>query len=258
MYPFFDIFGVRVYSFGLLVGLGTIGAMIAAHLDFKRRSLRVSVLTAGAVLLGSGVIGSKLDSVLISSLLAHGTSQADLLSKSGFTWFGGVVTAMVAGVGLARYYDVGLLEGFDSIAFLSLGLAIGRIGCFLAGDGDYGPVTRVPWGVDFSHGLVPAAGLRHPTMLYISMFELAIFAWLWPQGRPDVYARKPSGSIFAQWLMLTGLARFVTEHWSLNPIVAFGYTEAELVGLAFAVCGLLLLIFCHLRTTQSVPEKAIG
>jgi phosphatidylglycerol:prolipoprotein diacylglycerol transferase len=58
---------------------------------------------------------------------------------------------------------------------LALGIAIGRVGCFLTGlsDNTYGTVTSLPWGIDFGDGL-----RRHPTQLYEILFLLALIPLL--------------------------------------------------------------------------------
>jgi len=61
-----------------------------------------------------------------------------------------------------------------------LGIAIGRIGCFLSGveDESYGIATRLPWGVDFGDGIA-----RHPTQLYEIIFLSVLGAILWISSR---------------------------------------------------------------------------
>jgi len=51
---------------------------------------------------------------------------------------------------------------------LRLGYAVGRIGCLLSGDGDYGIPTTLPWGMSFAHGIVPTPPgcLCTPTPIY--------------------------------------------------------------------------------------------
>ncbi|MDF1701633.1 MAG: prolipoprotein diacylglyceryl transferase [Planctomycetota bacterium] len=63
---------------------------------------------------------------------------------------------------------------------LCIGIAIGRIGCFLTGleDDTYGVATSLPWGIDFGDGIA-----RHPTQLYEILVVIGIATWVVLRGR---------------------------------------------------------------------------
>jgi phosphatidylglycerol:prolipoprotein diacylglycerol transferase len=121
------------------------------------------------------------------------------------------------------------------------------MGCFLAGDGDYGIPTSLPWGMTFPHGLVPTRVPVHPTPLYEIAYSLILFAALWRRGRPESYARTWPGSQIALYLFWTGLCRFFVEFLSRNAKVFAGLTEAQLVGILFILAATALTLF-HRRT----------
>ena len=83
---------------------------------------------------------------------------------------------------------------------LAIGLAIGRIGCQLAGDGDYGVPTDLPWGMSYPDGAVPTTERVHPTPIYEMVMYTAIFAFLWRQRRRGL----PDGHLLAQYLVYSG------------------------------------------------------
>ncbi len=112
----------------------------------------------------------------------------------------------------------------------AIGYGIGRIGCFLSGDGCYGieirPVhflglTFTPWGIAFPHGLQPIGVPVYPTPLYEFAAGLVIGWWLWRRGG------KPhgTGAILGQYLILSGIARFLVEFIRRNPKVLLGLIE---------------------------------
>lgn len=107
----------------------------------------------------------------------------------------GALLGGLAGVELAkRAAGVRRSTGDAFVLPLTLGMCIGRIGCFLAGLGDhtYGTPTQLPWGVDFGDGIH-----RHPTQLYEIAFLIAQYAWI--RNRRAYFARE--GDAFRVFLV---------------------------------------------------------
>ena len=117
---------------------------------------------------------------------------------------------------------------------LALGYAIGRIGCQVAGDGDYGIRSSLPWAMGYPHGTVPTPpGVRvQPTPIYetVTMCLLALALW-------SLRDRVRPGVIFALYLLGSGLERFLVEFIRRNPEVAFGLTSPQLESIALMVIG---------------------
>jgi phosphatidylglycerol:prolipoprotein diacylglycerol transferase len=122
-----------------------------------------------------------------------------------------------------------------------VGYAIGRIGCLLSGDGDYGVPTTLPWGMSFPNGVVPTMERVHPTPLYEFFIWLAIAAFLWWLGKRALNGVRPGGEVFCGYLILTGAARFLIEFIRINPRSFFGLSNAQTASLISIVIGLLLL-----------------
>ena len=252
----FHIGQVPVYGYGLmLLAAFVVGAALLTY-ELRQRSLDARVardITALAILFG--VAGSKALSLVDEgrawSLLAWAGAWRDTM-----TWYGGLLAAMAAiflylrlrGLPVARIADAGAPA-------LVLAYGIGRLGCHLAGDGDYGRPTDLPWGTRYDGGLVPPsrafAGLPelvasfpngvvpddtpcHPTPVYEFLLAGLICAALL------LWARRshPEGSVFCLYLVLSSAARFGIEFLRLNPPIAFGLTEAQLIGAALGLIGL--------------------
>lgn len=118
---------------------------------------------------------------------------------------------------------------------LALGYAIGRIGCQVSGDGDYGIRSSLPWAMGYPHGTVPTPpGVRvQPTPIYetVSMCLVAyLLWWLRDRVRPGV--------IFALYLLLSGLERFLVEFIRRNSEVLAGLTAPQLESLGLMVIGI--------------------
>ena len=167
-----------------------------------------------------------------------------MLGGSGFVWYGGLIGGVLAVVVITRRHKLplGVVAGAMAMP-LSVAYGIGRIGCFLAGDGTQGQPTDLPWGIAFPHGAVPVDVRVRPTQLYealVAFVIAAILSWLGRRWQPV--------SVFGAYLVLSGLARLLVEFVRINPPALLGLTEAQLFGIASMVAGGLLII--HDRRSQ--------
>ena len=163
---------------------------------------------------------------------------AFLLSGSGWVWYGGVIGGAVAVLVWARRVGIPALTIADIAApALAIGLAIGRIGCQLAGDGDYGVPTDLPWGMSYPDGVVPTTARVHPTPIYELLGYVAIFVVLWrqrhrlPPGPPD--RAVPD--------LLRLIVRFLVEFLRRNPDWLVGLTTAQWMSLGSIAIGAWLV-----------------
>ena len=192
-----------------------------------------------------GLAGAKLYHLLESSSEFFAHPLALLISPYGFAWFGGLLAGFAAFVWVGRRQRIPLLTLLDAGSpAAALGYGIGRIGCFLSGDGDYGIPTSLPWGMSFPNGLVPTTQRVHPTPIYELIVACAIAWLLWRmfdrQGRALRNNPLPAGSVFAAYLVLTGLARFLVEFIRINPRSFLGMSNAQAASLASLIAGIIL------------------
>jgi phosphatidylglycerol---prolipoprotein diacylglyceryl transferase len=132
----------------------------------------------------AGIVGAKLYHVFETpgDLVADPVGQ--LFSQYGFAWFGGLLGGFAAFIWLARRNKIPLLTIFDAGSpAAAMGYGIGRIGCLLSGDGDYGVPTSLPWGMSFPNGVVPTTARVHPTPIYEFLAACVIAATLWKLGK---------------------------------------------------------------------------
>src|SRR5271156_2808887 len=130
-----------------------------------------------------GLAGAKLYHLLESPAEFFAHPVALLISPYGFAWFGGLLAGFAAFVWVGRRQNIPLLTLLDvGSPAAALGYGIGRIGCFLSGDGDYGIPTSLPWGMSFPNGLVPTTARVHPTPIYELIVACAIAWILWRMG----------------------------------------------------------------------------
>jgi phosphatidylglycerol:prolipoprotein diacylglycerol transferase len=279
----FQIGPVPVYSYGLMLGISFIVASYLLSIEFKRKKMdeNAAVNITFIALIG-GVVGAKLLYVIeewnyITSLSSGKLfSTEGLFSAQGLTFYGGFILATLLIYFYVRYKKIPFLRVCDAAApSLAIGYGIARIGCHLAGDGDYGlPVSEfaswVPWGTNYSHGtlppsvafrgteiaqkfggVVPDNTLCHPTPVYEFILAVIILAAIW-------YFRKKfriDGKLFGLYLILSGFARLMVEFIRLNPRILFGLSEAQLISIALIILG----IYLYLQKTniiQSEPVRA--
>lgn len=224
-----------------MMGTGMFVAFYVLRADMSRRQLALHPLPLIVAICAIGFVASKLY-LLVTYPALYWAHPARLLNPSGYAFYGAVMGGVAVVCGLARIYRTPALTIFDAVSpAAALGYGFGRLGCFLAGDGDYGTPTSVPWGMSFPNGLVPTLETVHPTPLYEIAMSIAITAFLWRLGRAQCRPPLPPGTVFAVYLLLTGIARFLVEFIRLNPRVIYGLSNAQLVALASIVGGALLL-----------------
>ena len=283
MNPFLHLGPLTIPTFGLMVAAGLLVSAYVLQADFDRRrdtflksgylkeSKEPSHHDEGFLIIGvaglSGLVGARLYHVLESprELVAD---PSLLVSRFGFAWFGGFLGGFVALLFLAKHFKIPTLGFMDLCSpAAAVGYAIGRIGCLLSGDGDYGRPTSWPWpwGMAFPHGVVPTtetcvqwgwpADCRvYPTPIYEFFIWMAIAAFLWHMGRKAATGERSRGEIFCGYLILTGVARFLIEFIRINPRSFFGLSNAQTASLASIVIGFLL--FWRIRSRSNLQTKS--
>lgn len=258
----FKIGPFDVYSFGLMMAIGFIVANYFLVLDFKRKGLDpnfANKLTFLAIIFG--IAGSKILSLMESwgDFLKDPIGMA--ISPGGLTWYGGFVLAAIVILFAIRRKHYSFAKVADAFApALILGYGVARLGCHFSGDGDYGIPTNLPWGVNYSNGIVPPSiALKdfpqitdkfpggivpdntplHPTPIYEFIACVIIFLFLW-QMRKNI---KPDGKLFMIYLALAGFERFLVEFIRLNPRLLFGLSEAQLFSVILILVGAFGIIY---------------
>jgi phosphatidylglycerol:prolipoprotein diacylglycerol transferase len=228
-----------------MVALALISAAYILQADFNRRGMKADAFYMVTISGLSGIVGSKLYLMIDDPPAFFADPWAILLNRYGFVWFGGFLGGIAALLLLGRRAKLPLLKFLDACSpAASFGYGIGRIGCFLSGDGDYGKPTSLPWGMSFPNGVVPTLERVHPTPIYEFLAWCAIGAFLWHMGTKVLNGAKSKGSsgeIFGTYLILTGIARFLVEIIRINPPWILGMTNAQVVSLACILAGAAVL-----------------
>ncbi len=253
MYPFIHIGHFSIGTFGLCLWVASVFACWVLYCNFRRYGVDADAIGVAAYTTVGGVIGAKLWHVLEDpSLLIHQPVMV-LFDRAGFAWFGGLLAGIAVLVWSGRQARIGGLGMLDLAApAVSVGYGVGRIGCLVSGDGDYGIPTSLPWGMSFPHGLVPTSQRVHPTPIYELLVALLIAGYLWRRGaKASETGRPPVGQITGEYLVLSGLARFLVEFIRINPRIYWGMSNAQVASLGSIAAGILLIVWARRHSTTA-------
>ena len=171
----------------------------------------------------------------------------------GFAFAGAIIGGFLALVLLAKRFRMSILLMLDAASpAAAMGYGIGRIGCLISGDGDYGIPTSLPWGMSFPNGIVPTTERVHPTPIYEFLVAILIFWILWRLGARGLKSHAPNGIIFAAYLVLTGIARFLVEIIRINPRSFYGLTNAQAASVVSVLAGVALFVYCRKAPRQEI------
>lgn len=235
---------------------------------------RVGEITIIALVFG--LTGAKLFDIFEhwSDFLKHPSDY--IFSPSGLTFYGGLICAALAIWWYARRHKIGFWHLNDAAApALMLAYAVGRIGCQVSGDGDWGIVNPNPkpfawlpdwmWAYTYPHN-VNEMGERipgcigkfcnelpqavYPTPFYETIVCLILFGILWSVRKK----LKIPGTLFALYLMMNGIERFLIEKIRVNETINFlGFqpTQAEVISVLLFLTGAILWFMLRRRAMST-------
>ena len=238
MLPEIHVLGIPIKTFGLMFGLAFIacGLLLARRLAEWRKPVDWAYEIIFAALVG-GLVGARLWWLVQNYGDAKGHLLSSIFGGSGLVWYGGALGGALAVVLWARRHgmlDVTLLD--LCAPGLALGYAIGRVGCQVSGDGDYGKAWDGPWAMAYPKGVVPTDHTVHPTPIYESLAMGIVALVLWRLR--DRYA---PGRLFALYLVLAGVERILVEFLRRNEAVALGLTTPQWFSIAMVAAGVAWL-----------------
>jgi phosphatidylglycerol---prolipoprotein diacylglyceryl transferase len=260
--PTFDVLGLSIKSFGVVFALAFLacGLLIARRLRELGKPVDWAYEIVFAALVG-GLVGARGYFLLQNYNEVKGHLLSSVFSGSGLIWYGGAIGGAIGVLAWMRWRrELSLVMLDMTVTALALGYALGRIGCQVSGDGDYGIRSSLPWAMGYPHGTVPTPpGVTvQPTPIYETV-AMGLVALLLLHLRDRV---RP-GVIVALYCLLSGLERFLVEFVRRNKEVLVGLTSAQLESVVLVIVGavwLTLLVrgrgLAGLRPAASGPRPA--
>ena len=293
MYPYIHIGSWHIGTFGLLLWFAAVCATVVLHRNFVRHGVDADALNVVVLVVLAGIIGAKAWHELQNTrelaaawhtILAPGIkSPLEVLSnflrwfQAGFAWFGGLLAGVAMLMIQGHVTRPNGLTGKRAAQRMldlaapaaAIGYGVGRIGCLTSGDGDYGINTTLPWGVHMAHGtdpyqraLVPPNppdALVQPTPIYEFLFALALGWWLWKRGSKP----RSLGFLTGEYLVLSGIGRFLVEFVRINPRIYWGMSNAQVAALGTVIFGAVMMLLTRNNAAivseplpKAVPETA--
>ena len=259
MFPFLNIFGARIPSYGLCI---VIAIVLVCILSYRRIRRDENILPQDApfeyllllvpVCMFSFLIGGKLLYVMVShkmSYLAEKIGELDFsfLGGPGLVFYGGLIGGLLGTFGVAKLVKVDLIGlERDIVPFIPFGHAIGRIGCLLGGC-CYGMEYSGPLAVYYENSLVglsPDVGY-FPVQPLESVLDLIIMGVLLAYSKK----KRRRGDVLFLYLLLYAVMRFTTELFRGDAYrgVFSGISTSQWISIGLAVIFVLRLIFMKVR-----------
>lgn len=239
-----EIGPIPVRSFGLMIALALFAGALRLARSFARYGINPALaeryVTAGGI---SGLVGARLWHIGENWIVYRNDLFSALTASAGFTFYGGFIVATLCIYVLARRDKTNIAKLCDALGpCLALGYVVGRLGCQLSGDGDYGMSTDGFWGMSYSTGVVPTlpGELVYPTPLFESVLSLGVL-WVLTRVETSETFLVKGYQRFGLYLFLISVERFVVEFLRVNPRYALSFSEAQWIAISLSVVGLLLM-----------------
>lgn len=247
---------------------------------------RLSEMTVAAAI--GGIVGAKVFDLFDNWQSFLADPVGSLTSGGGLAFFGGLVLGFVFVVYYIWKHNIPFLPTADAVApALTAGYGSGRIGCMMAGDGDWGIVNTAPkpgwmswlpdwmWSFNFPHnvlntpntdpvGSVPIDGCHwdycmqlsqpvYPTPFYEILMMGVVFAILWSLRKRV----KIAGMLFLIYLGLIAIERFLIEKIRVNVIhdvLGMKLTQAEIISIGLFMVSVAGMVWLWRREQQRVTQ----
>lgn len=236
MYPELGSVGpLTIHSYGLTIALGVLFAIFLMIRKARRLGFPPSekVIDLVFVVVFSGLMGARIFYVIQEwEWYRSHVGEIFQVWKGGLVYYGGMIASFLFLFIYLHAIRLPLLQTTDFlITYVPFVHALGRLGCFLNGC-CYGKPSFLPWAVQFPS----LQGTVHPTQLYESLFNLALFGlllWYYPR-------RRFQGEMIILYLIIYSLGRFFIEFLRGDQMLSiFGYSFHQFLSLLFIGVGIL-------------------
>ena len=253
---FFHVGPFTIYSFGVMAAAALVAACYVAYRLLRTRGVPFEFAYELLFVAGiGGFVGAR-----VYYLVQHwGEVRGDLwhntFSGSGFTWYGGLIGGFVCVLLWSRFRHVPVgLMGNAAGPAVAIGYAIGRVGCLLSGDGDYGSPTKSFLGMSFPHGTVPTPpGVKvWPTPPMETVAMLIVFWVLYRMAKKP----QPGWYVWGWFMVLAGTERLLIEFIRRNPVVFLGLRTPQWESVLSIGIGVAVILYTRRKPSVEMEIEA--
>lgn len=251
----FEIFGMNIYWYGVIIAIGLILAVLYGTLNSKRLGINPDKLL-NCIIVGviTGIIGARAYYVLFNlDYYSQYPNKIFAINEGGLAIYGGIIGALIGGLIVAKISKMNIPATLDvaSVGFL-IGQGIGRWGNFFNQEA-YGTATTLPWGM-VSEGTNDV--IVHPCFLYESLWCLlgALLLHLFSRSK----FRKYNGQMALLYLVWYGAERAIVEGLRTDSLLIpnTNLRVSQLLSILLCVIGLTLLIILYVKKYESIIPYA--
>ena len=235
----FEIFGIQIKSYGLMIAIGILVAATLFINKGKKKGLNEdSLLNLIIFAIIGGMLGGK--GLFIITEIKDIIKEPSILLNFGY---GFVVYGAIGGGALAMYLyskrkNWNVVEMIDmTVPGLAIAQGFGRIGCFLAGC-CYGAETTSPIGVQFPQDSLAPSGIHlHPTQIYSSIFDFLLGLSLLYYSKKE----RKNGKVMGLYLIIYSIGRFFVEFLRNDPRGNVGIlSTSQFIAIFTLVLGIII------------------
>jgi phosphatidylglycerol:prolipoprotein diacylglycerol transferase len=232
----FEIGFLKFPSYGFMLAIALLSGFAFAYFRQKDEKKRDHVLASFVLAILGTIFGSRGLFVLLN-IGYFITNPGEIIAAwdGGLVFYGGFLLSLLL---MFIYFKINKLNTLEYLEMflpsVALGLAITRIGCFLNWC-CYGIQSSLPWAIKVGSDVA-----RHPTQIYSSIFDFALFLFLWRFGKK----KHTQGLIAALFFILYGIFRFLIDFIRYyDNVYYFGFLTAfQIISLVFIVTGVFILL----------------
>ena len=235
----FEIFGIQIKSYGLMIAIGIIvAATLFINKGKKKGFDEDSLLNLIIFAIIGGMLGGK--GLFIITEFKNIIKDPSILLNFGY---GFVIYGAIGGGALAMYLyckkkNWNIIEMLDmTVPGLAIAQGFGRIGCFLAGC-CYGAETTLPIGVKFPESSLAPTGIYvHPTQIYSSVFDFLLGFFLLYYSKKE----RKNGKVMGLYLIIYSIGRFLVEFLRDDQRGSVGiFSTSQFIAIFTLVLGIII------------------
>jgi len=249
----FSIFGVDIYAYGFLIGVGLLLAFVYGAYESKKVDLEQNdLLNMILICLPAAIVGARLYYVAFE----WGRYKDDLMSilnlrEGGLAIYGGVIGAAIGIFAYCKVKKINIGKPLDILAIgLLIGQAIGRWGNFVNGEA-YGGETTLPWAMTIVKNGMTTASCVHPTFFYESLWNVIGFCLLFFTRRKKTF----EGEIFCRYMIWYGVGRAMIEGLRADSLYIGPLRVSQILSLCLVVAGIAIIFYMRKKLNSNKGKK---